>query len=165
MLNSGWRVFEACGGGIIHELKDTPRSFEKRNLFCFTTNETRCHLVPVGEHTYRFTLKNQDQVDLNYVEFLFNDRDHDFFYFSGDRDIKRSLGKSFLTQSDIIFLSPEIVLLYKSTYLDSIHSTKHTRDFEAVLPFISYDQRQWLRKALEIVHEGNHQWLLDLRYR
>lgn len=70
MLNAGWRVFEACGGGIIHELL-TAASFERRNLFCFTDKETRCHLEPIGDNRYRFTFTNEKQHAFNYVEFLF----------------------------------------------------------------------------------------------
>jgi hypothetical protein len=90
MINSGWRVFEACGGGIIHELFDISNStFEKRNLFCFTNRETRCHLEPNGDNTYRFSLANEEQINFNYVEFLFNYRDDDHFFFSGNSSIKR----------------------------------------------------------------------------
>lgn len=42
MLAAGWRVFEGCGGGVIHELFNKQQfPFEKRNLFCFTCMEMR----------------------------------------------------------------------------------------------------------------------------
>lgn len=60
MLNSGWRVFEACGNGIIHEIKNTnEQSIERRNLFCFTKSETRCQLQAEGNDYYRFKLENR----------------------------------------------------------------------------------------------------------
>ncbi|GAA3413634.1 hypothetical protein ACFFNY_06885 [Paenibacillus hodogayensis] len=62
----GWRVFEACGGGIIHELLDKQQSFEKRNLFCFTSNENRCTLESIGNDRYRFGLQTKEQKDFTY---------------------------------------------------------------------------------------------------
>lgn len=163
MLNSGWRVFEACGGGIIQELHiNSTRTLEKRNLFCFTDSEMRVRLVPIGNDTYNFTLKNQKQVDFNYVEFLFNERNHGNFYFLGDTKITQSLEKTVLNQNGVSFLSPEIVLLYKSSYLNREDANKHFHDFKEVLPFMNDEQKQWLRNALEILHAGNHPWLQEL---
>jgi hypothetical protein len=60
------------------------------------------------------------------------------------------------------FLSPEIVLLYKSTYLNNTGVSDHSHDFTVSLPFLELEQRKWLKKALEIVHSNNHEWLLKL---
>jgi hypothetical protein len=161
MLNAGWRVFEACGGGEIHELF-TNISLMKRNLFCFTSRETRCHLELIEDNKYRFTFANQEQNDFNYVEFLFNLRDNDYFYYSGNSNIKRSVDKSITIRNGFSLLSPEIVLLYKSTYLDGNDSKNHHHDFNLSLSYLDYEQRLWLKKALEVVHLNNHQWLLRL---
>lgn len=161
MLNSGWRVFEACGGGIIHELF-TINGFAKKNLFCFTNRETRCHLEPIGDNKYRFTFANEQQKDFDYVEFLFNHRDNYYFYYSGNSSVKRSLDKSTLIRDGFCLLSPEIVLLYKSTYLNGNDSRDHYHDFNLSLSYLDLEQRLWLKQALEIVHLNNHQWLLKL---
>jgi hypothetical protein len=88
MLSSGWRVLEACGGGVVRELVEGhKRSFEKRNLFCFTTNESRVSLDPIGEGRYRFGLEKKEQNDFTYVELLFNKRDDEFFYIPGEANI------------------------------------------------------------------------------
>jgi hypothetical protein len=48
-------------------------------------------------------------------------------------------------------LSPEVQLLYKSTALRD----KDVADFEAVRPYLSPDQRAWLRTALNRVAPGH----------
>ncbi|SMF84553.1 hypothetical protein SAMN05661091_2649 [Paenibacillus uliginis N3/975] len=161
MLNSGWRVFEACGGGIIHELF-TVDSSEKRNLFCFTNNETRCYLEPIGSNKYRFTFINEEQLAFSYVEFLFNFRDDKFFYYTGNSSIKRSIEKAVILKDGYSILAPEIVLLYKSTYLEGNDSNDHLHDFNLSVPHLDLEQKQWLKQALEVVHLNNHQWIQKL---
>jgi hypothetical protein len=163
MIDSGWRVFEACGGGKIHELFDIPiTTYEKRNLFCFSTKETRCHLEPIGDDIYRFVLEKKEQTDFSYVELLFNQRDDNYFYFSGNSSIKRPLINSILQGDGVPFLSPEIVLLYKSNYLNSSDARDHNHDFKVTLPLLNSEQKQWLKEALKVVHSNNHNWLLNL---
>ncbi|MGZ9583700.1 nucleotidyltransferase domain-containing protein [Paenibacillus marinisediminis] len=161
MLSAGWRVFEACGGGIIQELF-TNDSRENRNLFCFTISETRCHLEPIGGHNYRFTFANEEQHDFNYVEFLFNRRDHDDFYYSRNENVKRSLEKATVVRHGHRLLSPEMVLLNKSTYLDGPDSEDHHHDFNMVLSYLNDEQKLWFKQALEVVHTGDHPWLQKL---
>lgn len=89
MLAEGWRVFEACGGGVIHELFEVQQRSEKRNLFCFTSNENRCKLEPIGDDKYRFSFEKKEQKDFTYIEFLFNQRDDEYFYLPGNANLKR----------------------------------------------------------------------------
>lgn len=163
MLALGWRVFEACGGGVIHELfdmQDIP--FEKRNLFCFTANETRCSLEPIDEDKYRFGFEKKEQHDFTYVEFLFNNRDDEYFYLPSKAKVKRILNKAILKSNDVPFLSPEIVLFYKSSYLDSPDTNDHSQDFNLTLPLLDLEQKQWLREAIEKEHSNEHVWLQRL---
>jgi hypothetical protein len=141
MLDSGWRVFEACGGGIIHELfdkQDVP--FEKRNLFCFTTRETRCRLEAIGVNTYRFGLDKKEQEDFNYVEFLFNNRDDEYLYLRSKANIKFDLNKAIIKSNNVPILSPEIILFYKSSYLEDPESQDHHQDFNLTLPRLDLEQ-------------------------
>jgi Aminoglycoside-2''-adenylyltransferase len=50
---------------------------------------------------------------------------------------------------------PEIVLLFKAKH---VHRERDRRDFEAVVPRLEPERRQWLAEALERVHPG-HPWL------
>ncbi|MCJ7841394.1 NUDIX hydrolase [Lederbergia sp. NSJ-179] len=155
--------FEACGGGKVIELFDDSERQMKRNLFCFPDNNTRCALQPTNEiNVYQFSIKTYEQIDFDYIEFLFNQRDEKYIYYSNNNSIKRSLNDAFLEKDGIQYLSPEIVLLYKSTYLNSIDATKHHHDFKYSLPLLSLEQKQWLKRSLEICHSDTHEWITEL---
>ncbi|MBS4220318.1 hypothetical protein KHA96_18615 [Bacillus sp. FJAT-49711] len=164
MINKGWRVFEACGGGKVLELFDSSKTQMKRNLFCFPSSNTRCALQPTNEkNTYQFSIKANEQVAFDYIEFLFNQKDENYFYYIlNDHSIKRSINSAFLIKDGLQYLSPEIVLLYKSTYINSIDASKHEQDFNSSLPHLSIEQKQWLKRSLEICHPDTHEWIPKL---
>ncbi|MEF3354088.1 hypothetical protein PV403_12930 [Paenibacillus sp. GYB006] len=161
MLGAGWRVFEACGGGVVLELnkiQDTP--FEKRNLFCFSANEDRVTLEPIEHTKYRFELAKSEQKEFTYVEFLFNERDETSIHLPGKTKIKRELIKAILSSpDDVPYLAPEIVLYYKSSYLKGVDAADHNHDFDISLPYFTKEQNQWLREALQIRYHNGHPWL------
>ncbi|WP_240421957.1 nucleotidyltransferase domain-containing protein [Paenibacillus periandrae] len=164
MLSSGWRVLQACGGGVVQELnrkQDEP--FEKRNLFCFTANEDRVELEPIGRERYRFGFEKLEQNDFTYVEFLFNERGNGQFHLPGETNIKRELNKAILSSSDkLSYLAPELVLFYKSSYLEGTDAADHNQDFDVSLPYFNPEQKQWLREALEKEYPNGHVWLQRL---
>ncbi len=165
MLRSDWRVFQACGGGVVQELnrkQDEP--YEKRNLFCFTANEDRVKLEPIGHDRYRFGLESLEQRDFTYVEFLFNTRDNGQFHLPGENKIKCELNKAILSSFEKLpYLAPEIVLFYKSSYLEGTYADDHNHDFDISLPYFNTEQKQWLRAALEGEYPDGHVWLQRLR--
>ncbi|CAG7652943.1 hypothetical protein PAESOLCIP111_06675 [Paenibacillus solanacearum] len=163
MLAAGWRVFEACGGGVIHELFQVQEPFEKRNLFCFTSNENRCKLEPIGDEKYRFGLEKKEQKDFTYIEFLFNQRDDEYFYLPGKANLKRRLNKALLKSNGVPYLAPEVVLFYKSRYLEySPDTLDHYQDFDLSLSVLDYEQKQWLRESLIKEYANGHEWLKGL---
>lgn len=161
MLSSGWRVFEACGGGVVLELnKKQDEPFEKRNLFCFSVNEDRVTLDPIEHAKYRFELAKSEQKEFTYVEFLFNERDDTNIYLPGERKIKRELIRAILSSPDgIHYLAPEIVLYYKSSYLNGIDAADHKHDFDVSLPYFNTEQNHWLREVLQRKYHNGHPWL------
>jgi hypothetical protein len=62
------------------------------------------------------------------------------------------------TDDGIPYGRPEIVLLFKAKHAAE---AKNRADFEATLPRLERDRREWLRDALERVHPG-HPWLVEL---
>ena len=58
------------------------------------------------------------------------------------------------TDGGIPFARPELVLLFKAK---QVVRPKDEADFEAVLPRLGSDRRQWLADALRLVHPG-HPW-------
>lgn len=61
------------------------------------------------------------------------------------------------TRDGIPYGRPEIVLLYKAKH----SRPKDDGDFAAALPWLSSEQRRWLKATLELVHPG-HRWLAEL---
>lgn len=58
------------------------------------------------------------------------------------------------TAAGIPFTAPEVALLYKSR---DPAFWKNSADFEAALPMLTGEQRQWLATALDLAHPG-HCW-------
>lgn len=172
MLRSVWRVFEACGGGIIHELRDVPHeTLVKRNLFCLPGSNRHFQLKPLGDDAYQFHIDWQEQTRFDYVEFLFNQRDSGFFYYSRNMAIKRVIDKAVLDLNALPVLAPEIALLYKSSYYNYLHTvdphinesiSRSRHDFTVTLPALHQEQRQWLTAALVIEYPDGHEWLQSL---
>ncbi|WP_411829689.1 nucleotidyltransferase domain-containing protein [Paenibacillus favisporus] len=54
ILKDDWRVFEACGNGVVQELLIATQATENhRNLFCFNRDERRVSLEYISEQAGR----------------------------------------------------------------------------------------------------------------
>jgi hypothetical protein len=90
-------------------------------------------------------------------EFLLNEeRDGDWVY-RRNESVTRPVNEIGGMRDGVPFLSPEIVLLYKSTE----ESPKSASDCEAVLPSLETHARSWLAEALTTC-EPRHAWLAGL---
>lgn len=89
------------------------------------------------------------------IEILLNERDTHNWVYRRDHRIRRDVNKAILfTDKGIPFLSPEIVLLYKSKH----PRPKDEQDFRNVYKHMSVEQKSWLREALNIVY-AKHDWI------
>jgi hypothetical protein len=121
-------------------------------------------LEPIGHDRFRFGLESLEQRDFTYVEFLFNNRDNGQFHLPGEKKIKCEMNKAILSSFDKLpYLAPEIVLFYKSSYLEGTYADDHNQDFDVSLPYFNTEQKQWLRAALEGEYPDGHVWLQRLR--
>lgn len=90
-----------------------------------------------------------------HLEFLLLERNGDQWVYRRDQRVTRAWSKlGFKSQLGIPVLVPEVVLLFKAKG----HRSRDGADFEAVLPRLNKERRNWLRAALEIAHPG-HRWL------
>jgi hypothetical protein len=62
------------------------------------------------------------------------------------------------TEDGIPYGRPEVILLFKAKHSQQ---EKNRADFDAALPRLEPERREWLRDALERVHPG-HRWLAEL---
>lgn len=89
------------------------------------------------------------------IELLLNEAEDGVWHFRRDRRIARSLARVGLTTATgILFLAPEVVLLYKAQEGRDTDAA----DFAIVREVPGGDQTVWLGQAIRIAY-GAHPWL------
>ena len=159
MQSMGYKVYEMLGEGLAHHITDiNHQEYKKQNIFCLTND---CELVkktPTDETgIYIIDFYHVGQTKLNFVEFLFNDRDEYNFLYARNKAIKRELSKAILHKEDTYYLAPELLLLYKST---DTEREGYQQDFELAFLKMNEDQKEWLNNSLKIMYPDGHKWLL-----
>ncbi len=92
------------------------------------------------------------------LEVLLNERSGDEWVFRRDERVRRPLAECLvLSDAGVRFLSPEVVLLYKSKG----PRDKDEHDFAAVVRRLDAERRRWLRAAIALNHPAHH-WLQSL---
>jgi len=159
MFGQGWVVFEPCGGGVIHHIADIASQKKvKRNLFCLKSMETEwcLSIKPLGGGMYQAEDRAFIQTELDFIEFLFNRRENNRFFYARSHDVSRAMDKALLYSGEIPYLAPEIALLYKSTALEN---PDYRHDFDISLPLLDDERKAWLRGALKTMNPDGHGWL------
>jgi hypothetical protein len=160
MQTKGWTVYEALGEGKIHLIADiNDQRLLKRNIFCVLPDCIFFHAEPMEDGIYHCDIDHVEQKKLDFVEFLFNTLTDGDFVYSRNSKIRQELDKAVLYKGDISYLAPEIVLLYKSTDLSR---EENKQDFDTMVPCLSKESREWLRDALAIAFNGEHEWIAKL---
>lgn len=160
MQAQGWIVYEAMGGGKIHLITDIDdQKLIKLNIFCAKENCPFFHAELLENNIYRCDIDHVEQKHLDYMEFLFNKRTDDEFIYSRNNEIRRSLEKAILYKDGLSYFAPELVLLYKSTDLTR---EENRQDFDIFAPFLDYESRGWLYKALTTAFPDGHEWIARL---
>ncbi|MBM7554351.1 nucleotidyltransferase domain-containing protein [Thalassobacillus pellis] len=92
------------------------------------------------------------------LEILLNEKEGEHWVYRREPIIRFPLTHMHLhSEQGIPYLNPEIVLLYKA----KVTHPKDELDFEAVFPYLSERQKEWLKQAL-IQSEPEHLWLEKL---
>ncbi len=158
MQSQGFQVYEMLGGGRAHRITDVSKQIrEKRNIFCFKDSCPLIRLYPLDENDCCWIeFSHVGQTELDFVEFLFNDRSETRFEYARDREITREIGKAVLSADGIPYLAPELCLLYKSTVIDR---EGYQQDFELAYRAMNGEQRAWLQRALKRLYPQGHRWI------
>ena len=158
MQSQGFQVYEMLGGGRAHRITDVSNQiYEKRNIFCFKEGCPLVRLYPLDENDCCWMeFFHVGQTELNFIEFLFNDRSETLCEYARDREIKRELGKALLSLDGVPYMSPELCLLYKST---DTEREGYQQDFELAYTAMDEEQRDWLRNALIKLYPEGHKWI------
>ena len=158
MQSRGFQVYEMLGGGRAHRIADVSNQiYEKRNIFCFKEGCPLVKLYPLDENDCCWMeFFHTGQTELNFIEFLFNDRSDADFEYARDREVKRELNKALLSRDGVPYMSPELCLLYKST---DIEREGYQQDFELAYKAMNGEQREWLKNALTRLYPEGHKWI------
>lgn len=110
MQAKGFDVYEMLGGGKAHHITDLSNQRRlKKNIFCFLEG---CPLVktypPDEDGNCWMEFFHVGQTQLNFIEFLFNDKSADTFEYARNREIKREMGKAILDKCLKISLEENI---------------------------------------------------------
>ena len=158
MQSLGWNVYEMCGGGIAHHITNVNNQIRaKRNIFCF---KAECSLVKLSPHgktdMYYIDFDHRGQTKLDFIEFLFNNRSDEAFLYARNENIMLPISKAILTQNEIPYLTPELILLYKST---DTEREGYQFDYDSAISQMTTVQKEWLQTALKTMNPSGHKWL------
>ncbi len=93
------------------------------------------------------------------IEVLLNECEDNAFVFRRDSRIRAPIDRSFIrSNSEILVLAPEIVLLYKSKRPSE---PKEQQDFSNVLDTLDAERRRWLGESFAVI-DPDHPWLAAL---
>lgn len=151
-----WTVYEACGGGVVHLVSELGRQkYLKNNIFCVKDGNKLFHVAPISDDMYKCNIDNTEQVELDYIEFLFDKRDRGYFLYSRNENVTREMDKAILFDGGVPYLAPEISLLYKSK---EYQREDYEHDFTVATNKMSNDSKNWLVNSLDICYPEGHAW-------
>lgn len=157
MQSIGFQVYEMLGGGKVHHITDICHQIKsKRNICCFTQD---CELVRLSAtdeaDIYGMHFEHTGLTKLNFIEFLFNDKDDTDLLYARRHTVKEALDDAILYRGSLPYLSPEMCLLYKST---DTEREGYQSDFENAMASMSQRQKRWLEDALAVLYPDGHKW-------
>lgn len=160
MQSNDFNVYEMLGEGRAHHITDINNQiYKKRNIFCSTPDCELVKLIPTDEiDIYIIDFFHIGQSKLNFIEFLFNDKDENYFLYARNKEIKRELSKAILSENGLSYLAPELLLLYKST---DTEREGYQQDFKLLYSKMNNEQKEWFNNSLKTMYPNGHKWLLQ----
>jgi len=156
MLNEGWEVYEPCGTPYLHKINSVSNQKRlKTNIWCVKPTNQHYKFTECETDMFAVDFDNSEQVDLDYIEFLFNTRNDEYFLYSRNHDVKLDLKRAISHAHNVPYLAPEMVLLYKSTAIDNLD---YQHDFKNAVKEMSLEQLSWLKESLLIMFPDGHEW-------
>ena len=161
MWSQGWSAYEGSGNGTVHLIDDlSEQMYIHPNLFFVRDGCSFFHIEHKENQIFKCEIDHVEQKNLDFIEFLFNQCSSTEFIYRRNHAIRRSLDKAVLHRDNIPYLSPALVLLYKSTDL----TRKENRlDFDMALPSLCRESKEWLENALTTAFPDGHDWIARLK--
>jgi hypothetical protein len=157
MINSGWDVYEPCGTDYLHKINNIYNQKRiKSNIWCVKPENSHYKFTEKEKDMFSVEFDNLEQMELDYIEILFNSRKNNEFIYARNHDIRIKMDEAILMSGNIPFLAPEVVLLYKSKYP---FVQENQLDFENTIHKMNVDQLKWFKTSLENEYTKEHEWL------
>ena len=157
MLNEGWEIYEPCGTEYLHKIKDVANQKRiKTNIWCVKPCNAHYKFTEHEKDMLAVDFDNAEQIELDYIEFLFNTKKDGHFLYARNNDMKMTMDNAINKLDGIPYLAPEFVLLYKSTAADN---PDYQLDFSNASLKMNERQAAWLKNALSIMFPNGHKWL------
>ena len=171
MLNEGWNVYEHKADWINNKKANSylrpilnPNDDRIPQLYCAWAIKPDCSFFkiepkPIKENIYDYEILNEEQLNMDFIEIVFNMQIDGKFVCDKDKNITRELDKAILYNNSIPYLAPELMLFIISNpvYMESeYHKEKNRIDFYSTAPFLPNENKNWLINALETTYpDGN----------
>lgn len=164
LLSKGWNVYEHLQYENCLRLITDPNDKNALNCFYIWAIKPDCSFIdikpkPNKDNIFNFTILNNEQLNFDFIDIIFNERKNEYFICDKDKDITRSIDKAILFYGDIPYLAPEVILFIISNpaYVESdYHREKNNTDWKFTPPFLQKESMEWLIKSLEVKYpEGN----------
>ena len=157
MLYEGWDIYEPCGTEYLHKINHvTDQKRIKTNIWCVKKSNRHYNFIEHETDMFSVNFDNTEQVELDYIEFLFNTQKDGYFLYARNNAISMDLGNAIMNINGIPCLAPEFVLLYKST---AANVPEYQLDFSNAISKMNGQQKEWLNDGLSIMFPAGHMWL------
>ena len=119
-------------------------------------------LERAGDNTFSYHMDEPRNSSFVFIELAFNDREGDSYILQEKPKITRAMDKAILFADGIPYLSPEIILAYKTDKFSATHpylKPKMEQDFAAIMPLLSAEQKDWLMDSIKTAYPDGYEWL------
>ncbi|MCL2775645.1 MAG: hypothetical protein FWD71_20210 [Oscillospiraceae bacterium] len=165
-LNKSWNVYIRTEHMEIPTLSSITDSEDKRLIDCTVVWVIKpvCSFIKLDtingeENAFKYTVLIEEQLNLDFIEIIFNAKNNSDYICDKSKNITRELGKAILYNDGVPYLAPEIKLFIDSNprYMElDYFKNKNRIDFESTAPFLSEESKNWLINAIEKKYpEGN----------
>ena len=177
MLSAGWNVFEhrldwaddKKSSSYLESIlnSDDERLATLQGVWAVKPASSLIKIRPKqGEgSSFDYEILNKEQLELDFIEIIFNTRRDGKFICDESNGIARTLDKAILYRDGVPYLAPELMLfiLCNPIYINSeYHKEKNRIDFDSTAPFLTSESNEWLVNALKTAYPGSSERLAEL---
>jgi len=119
-------------------------------------------LPRANKGTYSYYNHGFNPEDFSFIEVSFDHKEGDEYILLDNPKITLPMEGAILYKDSIPYLAPEIILFYKTDEWSATNSylgPKMVKDFQAVMPLMDAEQKDWLLAAIKTAHGRHTPWL------